>query len=89
MRIKWRTVVVSFLSCFAILMLPTMLDELTRRELAQLRKDSAGRELLKKMKSSVDVVDGKIKGVFSLDGIWSWIPPHLQKLVMRPVKEAR
>ena len=69
----------SLLSCFAILMLPTMVDELTRRELAKLRKDSAGRELLKKMKSSVDVVDGKIKGVFSLDGIWSWIAEKLVK----------
>ena len=59
---------VSLLSCFAILMLPTMVDELTRRELAQLRKES-----------SVDVVDGNIKGVFSLDGIWSWIAQKLVK----------
>ena len=79
--------VVSLLSCFAILMLPTMLDELTRRELAQLKRESSGEELLKKMKT-VEVVDGKMKGVFSLDGIWSWIPPHVQKLVMAPVMGA-
>ena len=66
---------VSLLSCFAILMLPTMVDELTRRELAQLRKESSGGPKLK----SVDVVDGNIKGVFSLDGIWSWIAQKLVK----------
>ena len=63
----------SLLSCFAILMLPTMVDELTRRELAQLRKESTGGPKL-------DVVDGNIKGgVFSLDAIWSWIAEKLVK----------
>ena len=77
--------VVSLLSCFAILMLPTMLDELTRRELAQLKRESSGEKLLKKMKT-VEVVDGNMKGVFSLNGIW--IPAHVQKLVMGPVMGA-
>ena len=72
-RIKWRTVVVSLLSCFAILMLPTMVDELTRRQLAQLRKEYTGGPKL-------DVVDGNIKGgVFGLGGIWSWIAEKLVK----------
>ena len=79
--------VVSLLSCFAILMLPTMLDELTRRELAQLKRESSGEELLKKMKT-VEAVDGKMKGVFSFDRIFSWIPAHVQKLVMGPVMGA-
>ena len=57
---------VCLLSCFAILMLPTMVDELTRRELAQLRKEASG--------------GPKIKGgVFSLDAIWSWIAEKLVK----------
>ena len=80
--------VVSLLSCFAILMLPTILDEVARRELAQLKREGSGEELLKKMKT-VEVVDGKMKGVFSLDGILSWIPAHVQKLVMGTVIGAR
>ena len=64
---------VCLLSCFAILMLPTMVDELTRRELAQLRKEAAGGPKL-------DVVDGNsTAGVFGLDGIWSWIAQKLVK----------
>ena len=84
-RIKWRTVVVSLLSCFAILMLPAMLDELTSRQLAQLRKESSEQKMLK-MKS-VEVVEGKTKlSVFNLDGIWSWMAQMIPKL-MGPVKE--
>ena len=64
---------VCLLSCFAILLLPTMVDELTRRELAQLRKGASGGPKL-------DVIDGNSKGgVFSLDGIWSWIAQKLVK----------
>ena len=77
--------VVSLLSCFAILMLPAMLDELTSRQLAQLRKESSVREMLK-MKS-VEVAEGNTKlDVFNLDGIWSWIAQMMPKL-MGPVKE--
>ena len=84
-RIKWRTVVVSLLSCFAILMLPAMLDELTSRQLAQLRKESSGREMLKM--NSVEVAEGNTKlNVFNLDGIWSWMAQMMPKL-MGPVKE--
>ena len=84
-RIKWRTLVVSLLSCFAILMLPAMLDELTSRQLAQLRKESSEQKMLK-MKS-VEVVEGKTKlSVFNLDGIWSWMAQMIPKL-MGPVKE--
>ena len=84
-RIKWRTVVVSLLSCFAILMLPAMLDELTSRQLAQLRKESSGREMLKM--NSVEIAEGNTKlNVFNLDGIWSWMAQMMPKL-MGPVKE--
>ena len=84
-RVKWRTVVVSLLSCFAILMLPAMLDELTSRQLAQLRKESSVREMLK-MKS-VEVAEGNTKlSVFNPDGIWSWMAQIMPKLMI-PVKE--
>ena len=84
-RIKWRTVVVSLLSCFAILMLPAMLDELTSRQLAQLRKESSEQKMLKMR--SVEVVEGNTKmNVFNLDGIWSWMAQMMPKL-MGPVKE--
>ena len=84
-RIKWRTLAVSLLSCFAILMLPAMLDELTSRQLAQLRKESAEQKMLKMR--SVEVVEGNTKlSVFNLDGIWSWMAQMMPKL-MGPVKE--
>ena len=77
--------VVSLLSCFAILMLPAMLDELTSRQLAQLRKESAEQKMLKMR--SVEVVEGNTKmNVFNLDGIWSWMAQMMPKL-MGPVKE--
>ena len=66
---------VSLLSCFAILMLPTMVNELARRELTKLRRESwKGPKL-----NSVDVMDGNSEGVFSVDGIWSWIAEKLVK----------
>ena len=52
-----------------------MVDELARRELTKLRKESWERPKL----DSVDVMDGNSEGVFSLDGIWSWIAEKLVK----------
>ena len=56
-------------------MLPTVVNELARRELAGLRKESLEGPKL----NLVDVMDGKSEGVFSVDGIWSWIAEKLVK----------